>query len=236
MEVNEMYQQEEAKEAMNRNPVYVGLGLAITLAALILAVLFVSLSTSRAAPLRVPVSIERDPCIFLQAGPVTTAELQSTSMITLLIGTSADFWPMEYISGTQIVGHDIDLMNAVAAEMSVTVVYTNVPWDDIINGLVIGEYDAIISTLTVTPEREEMIDFTLPYVTVEGDSNLAIAVQQGDDTLRYQVNEALRQLRADGTLQTIIAAIAADKPEWQPRLPDWLSYVLLPLVVRSSGE
>jgi parallel beta-helix repeat protein len=66
-----------------------------------------------------------------------------------------------------------------------------------------------------------MIDFTLPYVKIITDSNLAIAVQQGNDALRNQFNDALRKLRDDGTLQTIIAAIAADLPGWQARLPDW---------------
>ena len=225
-----MHQQEKGKRLMNRNQVYVPLGLAMTLAALMLAMLFVSFSTSRAGPLQAPATIKPDQCFFVQDGPVTTAELQTTSTITLLIATNAEYWPMEYISGTEIVGHDIDLMNAIGAEISVTIIYTNVAWSGIIDGLIAGEYDAIISTLTVTPEREEVIDFTLPYVTFGGDQNIAIAVQQGDDTLRHQINEALRQLRADGTLQTIIAAIAADKPEWQPRLPDW------PYIVATSAD
>jgi len=145
----------------------------------------------------------------------------TTSATTLLVATSADYWPMEYISDTQIVGHDIDLMNAIATEMGVTVVYTDVPWGGIFDGLIAGEYDAIIAALTVTPKREEMIDFTLPYVTVNSDEDFAIAVQEGDDVLRCQINEALLQLRDDGALEAIISAIAADKPEWHAHLPDW---------------
>jgi hypothetical protein len=75
----------------------------------------------------------------------------------------------------------------------------------------------------VTPEREEVIDFTIPYLTLGDDEDIAIAVQQGDDVLRSQMNEALGRLRADGTLETIIEAIAADVPEWEPHLPDWSS-------------
>jgi ABC-type amino acid transport substrate-binding protein len=225
-----VHQQEKGEGLMNRNQVYVPLGLAMTLAALMLAMLLGSFSTSHAGSLQAPGTIEPDPRFFVQDGPVTMAELQTTSTTTLIIATSADYWPMEYISGTQIVGHDIDLMNAIGAEISVTIVYTNVAWSGIFDGLIAGDYDAIIATLTVTPEREEVIDFTLPYVTLVGDANIAIAVQQGDDTLRHQINEALRQLRADGTLQSIIAAIAADKPEWQPRLPDW------PYIVATNAE
>jgi hypothetical protein len=150
-----------------------------------------------------------------------TIQAPTTPTTTLLVGTNAEFWPMEYISGTQIVGHDIDLMNAIAAEISVTVVYTNVSWDDLFQGLIAGEYDLIISGVTVTPAREEWFDFTLPYVAFHVDDNIGIGVQQGDTVLRRQMNEALWQLRDDGTLGTIVANIAADVPEWQPHLPDW---------------
>jgi ABC-type amino acid transport substrate-binding protein len=142
----------------------------------------------------------------------------------LIIATSADWPPMEYISGTQIVGHDVDLMDALAAEMGVTVVYTNVPWGHLFGGLETGEFDAVISTVSISPGREEGVDFTLPYVTFSGggsDDNVGIVVQQGDSVLRRQMNEALWGLRNDGTLATIIAAIAADEPTWSPRLPDW---------------
>ena len=159
----------------------------------------------------------------------SSAAQSSTQMIrrpttpgaTLVVATSPDYWPMEYISGTQIVGHDIDVMNSIAAKISVTVIYTEVAFGDIITGLVAGGYDAAISTLSVTPWRDEQIDFTLPYVTFAGDDNIAIAVQQGSSVLRYQMNEALLQLRTEGTLGTIVAQIAADVPEWQPREPDW---------------
>jgi hypothetical protein len=144
---------------------------------------------------------------------------------SLLIATSPDYWPMEYISGTQIVGHDIDLMNSIAAAISVTVVYTDVPFGSLFSGLIAGEYDAVVAGLTVTPQREEEIDFTLPYVVTTDEAlnegHLAIAVQQGNHALRYQMNEALCQLRIDGTLESISTAIATDRPEWQPRLPDW---------------
>jgi hypothetical protein len=128
---------------------------------------------------------------------------------------------MEYISGTQIVGHDIDLMNAIAANIGATVVYTSIAFGEIITGLVEGEYDAVISGLTVTPSREELIDFTLPYVNVVGSEDFGIAVQQSNNVLRRQINEALWQLRTESTLGTIVANIAADVPDWQPKLPDW---------------
>jgi hypothetical protein len=147
---------------------------------------------------------------------------------TLVVGIDVPYWPYEYYSGTQIIGHDITLMNAVATEISVTVVYFVVPFDGLFDGLVRGDYDAVISALTVTPEREELIDFALPYETYYspgGSGDLAIAVQQGDTSLRTQINEALFSLRDDGTLAAIIAATNVDLAQaysdtWVV-LPDW---------------
>jgi hypothetical protein len=145
---------------------------------------------------------------------------------TLLVATAADFPPMEYISGTQFVGHDIDLMAALATEMGVTVVYTNVPWDALFTGLRAGQFDAVISSVSIVPARQESLDFTLPYAAFryedwEVDDVVGIMVQKDNRALRRQMNEALWQLRDDGSLATIVAAIAADLPDWQPHLPDW---------------
>ena len=163
------------------------------------------------------------------AGPVTPPPAGVPTEV-LHVATDASYWPMEYISGTQIAGHDIDLMNAIGSHLGVTVVYAHVPWNDIFDGLVAGQYDAVISTVSVTPERDEFIDFSLPYVTFGTSDNIAIAVQQGNDALRGQLNEGLRSLRAAGTLDTIIAGISADAPQWQPHLPAW-PYIYLPFVM-----
>ena len=193
-------------------------------AGLLLAILSIGISSSLAALPDKPVILGLEP----------RSVSKSRSMTALLVATSADYPPMEYISGTQIVGHDIDLMNAIATEMTVTVVYTNVPFADIFNGLTSGKYDAVISAVSVTPEREQFLDFTLPYMTITDTGNIdnyAVAVQKGNITLVQEINTALRQLRANGTLQTIIAAVMADKPEWQPSLPDWPT-IYLPLIQR----
>jgi ABC-type amino acid transport substrate-binding protein len=161
-----------------------------------------------------------------------TQQKVGTPTEVLRVATDATYWPMEYISGTQIIGYDIDLMNAIGNHLGVTVVYTNVPWKDIFDGLIAGQYDAVISAVSVSPERDAFIDFTLPYVTFGSSDNISIAVQQGNDALRSRLNEGLRSLRAAGTLDTIIAGISADAPQWQPHLPAWPS-IYLPFVIRS---
>jgi hypothetical protein len=149
-------------------------------------------------------------------------EPKATSIYTIYVATDGDYWPFTYYSGTQIIGHDIDLMDAIAAEINASVVYSNVTWSEIFTGLIAGDYDVIISGVSFTPDREEILDFTLPYMTYDdGSDKIAIAVQQGNHDLRRQFNEALWQLREDGSLQSIISGVASDLPDSNARLPEW---------------
>jgi polar amino acid transport system substrate-binding protein len=103
----------------------------------------------------------------------------------IVVATDATWPPMEYVDENKaIVGFDIDLMNAIAKEAGLEVEFKNVAWDGIFAGLAGGEYDAIISSVTITDERKEQYDFSEPYinagqiVVVRADSDIT-----GPDTL-----------------------------------------------------
>ena len=83
----------------------------------------------------------------------------------IVVATDATWPPMEYVDENKdIVGYDIDLMNAIAKEAGLEVEYKNVAWDGIFAGLAAGEYDAIISSVTILPDRAELYDFSNPYI------------------------------------------------------------------------
>jgi polar amino acid transport system substrate-binding protein len=63
-----------------------------------------------------------------------------------------------------IVGFDIDLMNAAAKAGGFTVEFKNTAWDGIFAGLENGKYDAVMSSVTITDERKKTMDFSLPYI------------------------------------------------------------------------
>jgi polar amino acid transport system substrate-binding protein len=84
---------------------------------------------------------------------------------TIVIATDAAFPPMEFVDENKnIVGFDIDMMNAVASAMGFSVEYKNTAWDGIFAGLESGDYDAILSSVTITEERKEKYDFSVPYI------------------------------------------------------------------------
>ncbi len=83
----------------------------------------------------------------------------------VVVATDATWPPMEFVDTNKaIVGYDIDLMKAVAKEAGFEVEFKNVAWDGIFAGLAAGEYDAVISSVTITDERKQEYDFSEPYI------------------------------------------------------------------------
>ncbi len=83
----------------------------------------------------------------------------------LSVGVDDTYLPMEFRNDqNELVGFDIDFANALAEELGVKVEFETVAWDGIFNGLNAKQYDAIISSTSVTPERIEGFSMSDPYV------------------------------------------------------------------------
>ena len=101
--------------------------------------------------------------------------------------------PFEYEKGGEPVGFDIDLMDEIAKRANLNVEYQNVTFDGIIGGLSSNLYDASISAMTITPEREKKIDFSDPYfnadqsLLVPSDSGVGSVDDLGDATVGVQI-------------------------------------------------
>jgi polar amino acid transport system substrate-binding protein len=84
------------------------------------------------------------------------------------IATDATWAPFEFLneSDKKIVGFDIDLMDAIAAKANLDVTYTNVAFDPLLAGMAQCQYDAAISSITITAERGKSMLFSNPYFKV----------------------------------------------------------------------
>jgi len=82
---------------------------------------------------------------------------------TLRIGTDATYPPLEYVEGGQCAGFDVDLGNALARELGVRAEFVNASFDGIFPALANGSFDAVMSSVTITPERSASMLFTDPY-------------------------------------------------------------------------
>lgn len=92
----------------------------------------------------------------------------------LRVGTDATYPPFETVEGDEYTGFDIDLVNAIAKEMGVRARFINSGFDGIFPALQNGTFDAVISSVTITPERRASMLFSEPYY----DSGQMIAVRQ----------------------------------------------------------
>jgi polar amino acid transport system substrate-binding protein len=83
----------------------------------------------------------------------------------IVFASDATFPPMEFVdSSKQIEGFDIDMIRAVAQAAGFEAVIKNTAWDGIFAGLSAGDYDAVLSSVTITDERKRVMDFSAPYV------------------------------------------------------------------------
>src|SRR4029450_5647633 len=95
------------------------------------------------------------------------------------VASDATWPPFEMIDekSKEIVGFDVDLMKAVAAKGGFDVEFVNVGFDPLLAGMAQCQYDAAISSITITDDRKKSMLFSDPYfeagqvVTVRSDNN-----------------------------------------------------------------
>lgn len=95
----------------------------------------------------------------------------------IIVGTSADYPPFEYVEDGKIVGFDIELITSLLEKLNYTVEVQDIGFDSLIPSLVNDKIDVIAAAMTITPDREEQIDFSDPYYN----SDQSILVQTDSD-------------------------------------------------------
>lgn len=80
------------------------------------------------------------------------------------VGINAEFEPFVYKDSTgQVIGFDIDLIDALSQAGNFEVTYIDQPFDQLLVGVAAGELDAAISAITVTAERATRVQFSDAY-------------------------------------------------------------------------
>ncbi len=94
-----------------------------------------------------------------------TADSSVTRNGTLVMATNAEFPPYESLDGGNIVGIDVDMMRAVCDKIGMELAIENMEFDSIIAAVNSGKADVGVAGMSVTPERQENVDFTQGYAT-----------------------------------------------------------------------
>ena len=84
---------------------------------------------------------------------------------TLVMATNAAFDPYEYIENGEIVGIDAEFAKALCDKLGYDLHIEDMEFDSIIAAVNSGKADFGMAGMTVTPERQEQIDFTDTYCT-----------------------------------------------------------------------
>ena len=92
------------------------------------------------------------------------------------IGTEGAYPPYNFINDAgEIDGFDRDLGDALCERAGLTCEWVTNDWDSIIPNLVSGNYDAIIAGMSITEERDEVIDFTQNYTLPDASAYVALS-------------------------------------------------------------
>ena len=108
----------------------------------------------------------------------TTTEAGGGGGSKLVICSDIPYAPMEFEGegprGLQYTGFDIDLLDAMAATLDANLEILDVEFDGILGNLAGGTCDIVASSLTITDERKQEVDFTEPYF--DADQSLLVKV------------------------------------------------------------
>jgi ABC-type amino acid transport substrate-binding protein len=110
----------------------------------------------------------------------------------ITVASNIAYRPFEFSPKGRPKGFDIDLMNEIAKRAGFEVEYENVQFDSILRGLDADLFDAAISAMTITTERERQLDFSDPYfnadqaLLVESGSRIKTAGDLSEATVGVQ--------------------------------------------------
>ena len=115
---------------------------------------------------------------------------------TFVIGTDTTFAPFEFRENGELVGIDMDLLNAIAEEEGFSVEIQSLGFDAALQSLQSNQVDGVIAGMSITDERRQVFDFSDPYF--ESGIQMAVA-ENNDDVAGYEDLKGKRVAVKTGT-------------------------------------
>jgi polar amino acid transport system substrate-binding protein len=114
----------------------------------------------------------------IAAAAIAALSVTAASAQTLKIGSEGAYPPFNTKdTAGNVVGFDIDIAQAICAEMKVTCTVVTQDWDGMIPALVNKKFDFVSASMSITEERQKVVSFTDPYYR----NKLQIVAKKGTD-------------------------------------------------------
>ena len=97
-------------------------------------------------------------------GAFDFASVSTVSEGKLIVGTEAGFAPYEYLVGDDVEGIDMDIAAAIADALGVELEVQNMDFDGALLAVQQGKVDIVAAGVSVSEEREKVMDFSVKYV------------------------------------------------------------------------
>ncbi|MFF5993521.1 transporter substrate-binding domain-containing protein [Lysinibacillus sp. KU-BSD001] len=121
---------------------------------------------------------------------------------TINIGLEGTFPPFSYHDEAGVLtGFEYEIAAQIAEDLGVEANYVETKWDSLIAGLDTDKYDFVINNISITDERKEKYDFTIPYM-----ESVAVLAVHSDNTEIQQIED----LKGKKAAQTITSNFAKD--------------------------
>ena len=144
--------------------IIVGVLAAIAILAIIAIVIIVLVGPSEPEPTAVPPTTA--PTTPPEEGDDSWDKIEAAGKI--VVGTSADYPPFEfYVDDMQIDGFDVAMMDEMGRRLGVTIEYLDYAFDGLGGALQLGQIDLALAAVSVTAERESVVDFSNIYLVGE---------------------------------------------------------------------
>lgn len=129
----------------------------------------------------------------------------------IIVATAADNPPYEFIQNSEIVGFDIDLINAIGEKLGKKVIMKNFDFNGLMAALTSKNVDMIVAGLGKTVEREKYVSFSVPYLTEKDTAATSILYRLSDGFKEIQdLNGKIVGVQLGTVWATILEEIAKE--------------------------
>jgi polar amino acid transport system substrate-binding protein len=115
----------------------------------------------------------------------------------LNIGSDTTYPPHEYIEDGVVKGFDVDVVAAICEKINCSANWVTTAWDGIFAALADGQFDMVVSGVSITEERDKIVDFSDPYIVVQ--QGVLMRVEDAGKTIDDFKSGALRLASQNGT-------------------------------------